>query len=117
VKLELILAVSNVERAAEFYQAIGFVLGSRGVSAYWAEMTVGNSFIGLHRDDQLKTRDSGRAFIMLDAEMPLELVVDQLQRNEITLERDIADETFGRSIQVRDPDGMLIQINEHDPQK
>jgi hypothetical protein len=49
--------------------------------------------------------------------MPLELVVDELQRNKISLEREIADETFGRSIQVRDPDGMLIQLNEHDPQK
>jgi catechol 2,3-dioxygenase-like lactoylglutathione lyase family enzyme len=117
VKLELILSVSSVERAAEFYQALGFELGARGVSPYWAEMTVGNSFIGLHRDDNLKTRDSGRVFVMLDAQMPLELMVDQLQRNEIALEREIADETFGRSIQVRDPDGMLIQINEHDPQK
>lgn len=117
MKLELILSVSSVEHAVRFYQAIGFVLGSRGISPYWAEMTVGSSFIGLHRDDQLKTRDSGRVFIMLNAEMPLELMVDQLQRNEISLEREIADETFGRSIQVRDPDGMLIQINEHDPQK
>jgi catechol 2,3-dioxygenase-like lactoylglutathione lyase family enzyme len=117
VKLELILSVSSVERAAEFYQAIGFELGARGVSHYWAEMTVGNSFIGLHRDDQLKTRDSGRVFVMLDAQMPLEMMVDQLQRNAIHLEREIADETFGRSIQVRDPDGMLIQINEHEAQR
>jgi catechol 2,3-dioxygenase-like lactoylglutathione lyase family enzyme len=117
VKLELILSVSNVERAVDFYTAIGFVLGSRGFSPYWAELTVGNSLIGLHRDDNLKTQDSGRAFIMLNAEMPLELVVDQLHRGSIQLEREIADETFGRSIQVRDPDGMLIQINEHDPQK
>jgi catechol 2,3-dioxygenase-like lactoylglutathione lyase family enzyme len=116
VKLELILSVSSVERAATFYQALGFVLGSREISPYWAEMTCGESFIGLHRDDQLKTQDSGRVFVMLNAQMPLEMMVDQLLRNDIQLEREIADETFGRSIQVRDPDGMLIQINEHEPQ-
>jgi hypothetical protein len=28
----------------------------------------------------------------------------------------IADENFGRLLRVTDPDGMVIQINEHDPQ-
>jgi hypothetical protein len=116
VKLELILSVSSVEHAAEFYQAIGFELGDRGISHYWAEMTVGNSFIGLHRDDNLKTRDSGRVFVMLNAEIPLEMMIDQLYKSGIQLEREIADETLGRSIQVCDPDGMLIQINEHEAQ-
>ncbi len=117
MKLELILSVSSVERAAEFYQALGFELGVRGISPYWAEMTVGESFIGLHRDDNLNPHGSGRVFVMLNAQAPLETMVDQLGRNGIQLERDIADETFGRSIQVRDPDGMLIQINEHEAQE
>jgi predicted lactoylglutathione lyase len=115
VKLELILTVSNVEKAVAFYKTIGFELGSRDISPYWAEMTVGESFIGLHLDSKLTTQDSGRVFVMLNAQAPLEMVMDQLLRGGIALEREISDETFGRSIQVRDPDGMLIQINEHDP--
>jgi predicted lactoylglutathione lyase len=116
MKLELILSVSSVEHAAAFYVALGFVLGSRGISPYWAELRVGESLIGLHRDNTLKTPDSGRVLIMLNAEMPLERMVDQFARAGIQLERETADETFGRSIQVRDPDGMLIQINERDPE-
>jgi hypothetical protein len=28
-------------------------------------------------------------------------------------EREISDESFGRSLRVRDPDGLLVQINQH----
>jgi hypothetical protein len=41
---------------------------------------------------------------------PLEEVATRLP-----LHRGIADEAFGRSVVVRDPDGTLIQVNEHDP--
>ena len=29
-------------------------------------------------------------------------------------ETEIVDESFGRSFQVRDPEGLLMQVNEHD---
>jgi catechol-2,3-dioxygenase len=45
---------------------------------------------------------------------PLEAVVERLQQRGISLARGIADETFGRSVVVQDPDGLRIQISEHE---
>jgi hypothetical protein len=44
----------------------------------------------------------------------LETLAARLKNAGITLEREISDEAFGRSLAVRDPDGLYIQINEHD---
>jgi hypothetical protein len=43
------------------------------------------------------------------AEEPLERVAELVPPH-----RGIADETFGRSLIVRDPNGLQIQVNEHD---
>ena len=42
-------------------------------------------------------------------------LVESLRAKGITPARGIIDEAFGRSLVVRDPDGLLIQIDEHDP--
>lgn len=44
---------------------------------------------------------------------PLESLVEQLQRAGVTPFRAIADEAFGRSLLLRDPDGLPVQVNEH----
>jgi hypothetical protein len=41
--------------------------------------------------------------------------VERLRAAGVPLERDIADESFGRSIRLRDPDGLPISVNERDP--
>jgi hypothetical protein len=43
------------------------------------------------------------------AEEPLEDI-----REQLPMARDITDEAFGRSIVLADPDGVTIQVNEHD---
>jgi hypothetical protein len=40
-------------------------------------------------------------------------VVGRLAGAGVAIERGITDETFGRSILLRDPDGTPLQINEH----
>jgi hypothetical protein len=47
---------------------------------------------------------------------PLASLVDQLRAAGVTVENEIADEAFGRSLLLHDPDGLPIQINEHDPE-
>lgn len=45
----------------------------------------------------------------------LETVMAQLQAAGVAVEHEIADEAFGRSLRLRGPDGLPLQINEHDP--
>jgi hypothetical protein len=52
---------------------------------------------------------AGRIELSMVAEEPLEQVAEL-----VPLARGIADEAFGRSIVIRDPNGLDIQVNQHD---
>jgi uncharacterized glyoxalase superfamily protein PhnB len=57
-----------------------------------------------------------RVELSLTAHDRLEVIVSRLREAGLTVTNEIADEAFGRSLLIRDPDGLPIQINEHDPE-
>jgi uncharacterized glyoxalase superfamily protein PhnB len=81
----------------------------------WSELALGNATLALHHIDKLPEKHMGRVALALVAPAPLEPLVERLKAAGVPFEQEIADEAFGRSVQVRDPDGLIIQINEHDP--
>lgn len=114
MRLMPIVYVTEMARAIEFYTALGLSIGPKGRSGMWTELTCGDATLALHFADKLPEKPVGRVELALVSQQPLETIVDMLRQNDITLYRDITDEAFGRSIMVRDPDGLIIQINEHD---
>lgn len=52
--------------------------------------------------------------LAFEAEEPLEEVVGRLRAAGFEPATAIVDEAFGRSFRVRDPEGLELQINEHD---
>jgi catechol 2,3-dioxygenase-like lactoylglutathione lyase family enzyme len=104
-----IVFVSDMERSLAFYESLGFEPETRG--AMWSELKAGErALLALHHTDALPG-PSGRVELALVAETPLESVQDRFAG---ALTRPIADEAFGRSLVLRDPDGLEIQVNEHD---
>jgi uncharacterized glyoxalase superfamily protein PhnB len=114
VKLQTIVYVSDMGRALDFYTALGLYTNVVDRATVWAEMTLGDAVLALHTVAALPAVQVGRVALSLVTETPLEQVVERLGAGGIVLEQEITDEAFGRSIQVRDPDGLVIQINEHD---
>jgi catechol 2,3-dioxygenase-like lactoylglutathione lyase family enzyme len=114
MKLMPIVYITDMDTAIEFYTALGMNVGNKGRSNMWTELEMGDFLLALHHIDPLPANQIGRVELAMVAEMPLEDVVNRLKENGIVLERDITDEAFGRSILVRDPDGLPIQINEHE---
>ena len=115
MKLMPIVYVSDVERALTFYKLLGLQATANAPSPMWAELRLGDATLGIHRDDALSSDQPNRVSLNFVSTAPLELLVERLRAKGITPAREIADEAFGRSLVVRDPDGLLIQINEHDP--
>lgn len=89
------------------------VLGTRPGyrSDVWTSIGVGDGYLALHRGDG---PDRGNIGLSLVATEPLEDLVERLEASGVPLERGIQDETFGRSILLKDPEGRLIQVNEHE---
>jgi predicted enzyme related to lactoylglutathione lyase len=109
--------VRDVERAREFYQALGLAHDystrpTRKGAVMWTEMAGDGGMVALHQLPE----DGPHVSVELcfEAGEPLEDVVSRLREAGYEPETEIVDESFGRSFQVRDPEGLLIQVDEHD---
>ncbi len=110
--------VRDMDAMRRFYEALGLTHDftsrkpRRGPSV-WTELTGDpGSGLALHYDP-----DGGigiTASLCFQAGEPLEGVVDRLRAAGYEPETEIADESYGRSFTIRDPEGLLIQVNEND---
>jgi len=108
-----IVYVTDMDRAIAFYGALGFAADPRTSSAMWTELKAGDgAVLALHHDGAPASAARLRVELALVATAPLEAVSRDLAARGIAC-GPIMDEAFGRSLIVRDPDGLEIQINQH----
>jgi len=112
MRLQPIVYTRDMAQAVAWY---GHLLGMSPSyqSDIWTTFDVNGAHLAIHRVDGDLANES-RVGISLVATDTLE---DLLQRwssaGEIEVVRGIQDETFGRSLLLTDPDGTVIQVNEH----
>lgn len=112
MRLQPIVYTKDMAQAVTWY---GHVLGTTPSyeSDVWTTFDVNGAHLAIHRVDGDLANES-RVAISLVATDPLE---DLMQRwsstDEVDVVRGIQDETFGRSLLLTDPDGTVIQVNEH----
>jgi hypothetical protein len=92
---------------------LGLKAKTQDRSGMWFELTLGDAVLALHYVDSLPEQKNQRMMLTFVSNEPLEALVTRLQQQHIKPEG-IVDEAFGRSFRVYDPDGLLIQINEHE---
>jgi catechol 2,3-dioxygenase-like lactoylglutathione lyase family enzyme len=114
MKLMPIVYVTDMGRALDFYTALGLQPVHTDRSGMWSELALGDALLGLHKTDRVPLEQASHIELALVSEEPLEQLVMRLKAAGLSLEREITDEAFGRSILLRDPDGLAIQVNEHD---
>ena len=115
--------VRDMAAARRFYEALGLTLDfasrpPRHGTPVWLELRGHEGGLALHLapPDAQPTTDRYQHEIELsfEADEPLEAVVERLAGAGYEPATMIVDESFGRSFTVRDPEGLLIQVNEHD---
>jgi catechol 2,3-dioxygenase-like lactoylglutathione lyase family enzyme len=128
--------VRDVDAARAFYEALGMTRDysqrpTRRGLVMWVELTGDGGTLALHSlpdEDGATIADStgsatgkpgvtpGHSAVELsfESQEPLERVTGRLRQAGYPLETEIVDETFGRSFRVRDPEGLVIQVNEND---
>ena len=115
MKVMPIRYVADVAAAARFYSALGLAGGDGSRSGNWLELEPSGGALGLHVIRQSQGDDARHVELAFVAEEPLEKVAARLAEAGFPA-GPIIDENFGRSMLVRDPDGLTVQINEHDPE-
>jgi catechol 2,3-dioxygenase-like lactoylglutathione lyase family enzyme len=107
--------VADVQESERFYAALGLNIDRRGRTPGWSEMGAQGGLVGLHSaEGGDPPRSPGTVELALVTDEPLEDVARRLDTAGYHHEP-IADEAFGRFLQVEDPDGLVLQVQEHDP--
>ena len=110
MKLQPIIYTTEMDQTVDWYaKVLDTQPGYR--SDVWTSFSVNGANLGIHRVDQLPSES--RVELSLIADVPLEELVHDPTDKAVAVERGIQEETFGRSLVVKDPGGSLIQINEH----
>jgi catechol 2,3-dioxygenase-like lactoylglutathione lyase family enzyme len=106
--------VSDLTRSIEFYRLLGLQPSVTARSGDWAELRLGDAILALHATDRLPATGRQRVELCFASSEPLEALVERLESSGVPIERPIVDESFGQTVIVRDPDGLLIQIGNLD---
>ncbi len=112
MKLVPLVYVTDMDRAVGFYTKLLPASTIVTASPYWTELQVGGASLALHLSELVDHAGDGVA-ISLDAANLLEDVIARLNDADIATEGEICTQPFGRSVAIEDPDGLVIQINEH----
>ncbi|MEA5364443.1 VOC family protein [Amycolatopsis sp., V23-08] len=98
---------SDVEAVTRFYRVLGLRAGPVSRPGSWVELPADGGVLAVHRGD------AGRCELAFETDEALEDVAARLR--EAGFEPGApADEGFGYSLRVRDPDGVWVQINQYD---
>ncbi|MCE2488920.1 MAG: VOC family protein [Anaerolineae bacterium] len=114
LKLMPIVYVREMARSLDFYLALGLQADYVQRDGVWSSLRAGDASLGLHVLDPLPPlQETDRVALALVSDGPLEALVARLDEQGVTPARGIQPESFGRSLLLRDPDGLLIQVNQH----
>lgn len=107
--------VPDVAEATRFYQALGLKPEVRSRSGHWIELTAAGGELGLH-DAAIAADGEGREGMALNfvADEPLEAIEQRLRTAGFPPVGTIVVHVWGRALQVRAPDGTVVQIDERD---
>jgi catechol 2,3-dioxygenase-like lactoylglutathione lyase family enzyme len=99
-----IVYVKDMDASLAFYESLGFDVEMR--SSMWSRLRAADgAALALHGEVD---GNAGSVELAMNAD-DLEPLAD---RDDVA--RGIADEAFGRSIVLRDPNGLTIQVNAHE---
>lgn len=112
MKLMPLIYVTDMEKSIGFYSKLLPASTVVTTSPYWTELNVGGSSLALHITESVDHAGDGVS-VSFDAATTLEQVLSLLEEAGIAPSGEICAQPFGRSVTVTDPDGLVIQINEH----
>jgi hypothetical protein len=112
--LQPLVHVHDMAASVAFYERLGgsIIHGDRNED--WVLMQVGSAQIGLVAHPPNAEEGEGTVELNFHSEMPLEQLEEHLRETNVAV--DIAnDMAFGQQLQIKSPDGMLIKINQVEP--
>jgi hypothetical protein len=110
LELQPMVHVQDMAASVAFYERLGgeIIHGSR--DGEWVLMQVGTVQISLRADPPDQNRGESTVELNFAAAAPIEQLQQTLPGARLATHPD-----FGRRLEVRSPDGLLIRINQREP--
>ena len=116
VRLQPMVHVVDMAASVAFYEALGaeVVHGSR--DGDWVLLRLGGAEVGLLAHPPNPEQGEGTVELNLVSTGPLEELEERVRAAGVEVVRPTADEAFGRQLQLAAPGGMLVKVNELEPE-
>jgi len=109
-----VVYIRQIASVLPFYHALGFQFVAGDRAGEWVELRLGSAILMLHRSEHPSSEAPRSIELSFVSAEPLEEVVARLAAAGFPIDHPIIDESFGRYVTVQAPDGLVLQINEHD---
>lgn len=117
--LDLVLQpMVHVERMAQtvaLLTALGGRLVQGSADGDWAQVQIGGAEVGLLAHPPNPEQGEGQVELNFESRTPLEQVEAAARAAGVTVASPTTDLGFGRQLQLRSGDGLLVKVNEIDP--
>lgn len=113
--LQPMVHVEEMSEALDFYAALGATIVHGSRDGDWALLRLGAAELGLLAHPANPEQNKGKVELNFASAAPLEEVEARLREAGVPIVRPTGDEGFGYQLQIADPDGMLVKINQLDP--
>jgi predicted lactoylglutathione lyase len=116
ISLQPILHVDDMGKALDFYSKLGATVLNGSRDGDWALLRFGTTELGLLAHPANPEQNEGKVELNFEYPASLEELEEKLSKAGVTIARSAGDEGFGYQLQLEDPDGMLVKINQIDPE-
>ena len=117
LRVQPMVHVEDMAASVDFYTALGaeIVHGSR--DGDWVLLALGGTGIGLLAHPPNPEQGEGAVELNLVSTRPLAEVEERLRAAGVEVVRPTGEESFGRQLQLAAPGGMLVKVNELEPER
>lgn len=114
--LQPMVHVEDLAASIDFYTALGARLLHGSRDGDFAMLQIGDAQLSLLAHPPNPEQNEGLVELNFETSDPLEQVEASLRQADVTVVQPTTDEGFGRQLQVASPDGLLVKINQLEPE-
>jgi len=116
MRLRPMVHVEDMAASVAFYEHLGAQIAHGSRDGDWVLLRLAGGQIGLLAHPPNPDQNEGTVELNFEATEPLEQLEDRLRGTGVTIARPTNDEGFGRQLQLASPDGLLVKIDELQPE-
>ena len=112
LQLQPMVHVDDMSAAVGFWEQLGAQVRQGSRDGDWVLLAVGGAEISLLAHPPNREQGEGQVELNCAFVGSLSDLEERLRSADVTVVEPVSDEAFGRQLQVRTPDGLLVKINE-----